>query len=84
MTESDPLYARPDIRMTLDYEADYRFFVAVVDALNARGLPPSFAAIMQHIAAHPDLVAINADAQQAYAAHLRASEPATLGSGPRR
>jgi spore coat polysaccharide biosynthesis protein SpsF len=84
LTESDPLYARPDIRMTLDYEADYRFFVAVVDALNARGLPPSFAAIMQHIAAHPDLVAINADAQQAYATHLRASEPATLGSGPRR
>lgn len=81
LTEHDPLYARPDIRMTLDYEADYRFFAAVADALKARGSPPSFAAIMQHLAAHPDLIAINAAAQQAYEAHLRAGEPTAFGSG---
>jgi spore coat polysaccharide biosynthesis protein SpsF len=83
VNECNPLYARPDVRMTLDYEVDHRFFVAVVDALTARGLPPTFAAIMSHLAANPDLLAINRDAQQAYEANLRASEPTALGHGRR-
>jgi spore coat polysaccharide biosynthesis protein SpsF len=83
LSESDPLYARPEIRMTLDYEADYRFFVAVAEGLKARGLPPTFAAIMSHLADNPDLLAINRDAPLAYEAHRRAAEPAALGHGRR-
>ena len=37
LPEPNPAYARPDIRMTLDYDEDYRFFVAVVDGLRASG-----------------------------------------------
>jgi spore coat polysaccharide biosynthesis protein SpsF len=81
LIERNPLYARPDIRMTLDYDADYRLFVAVVDGLKAGGAPPTFAAIMTYVAAHPEIIAINRDAQQAYEAHLRASEKATLSNG---
>jgi spore coat polysaccharide biosynthesis protein SpsF len=80
LSESDPLYARSDIRMTLDYEADYRFFVAVVDGLKTSG-PPSFAQIMSYLAAHPDIVAINRGAQQAYEEHLRSSEAANSNDG---
>lgn len=78
LTEHNPLYARPDIRMTLDYDADYRFFVAVLERLKARGSVPTFAEIMTYLAAHPDIIAMNRDAQHAYEAHLRSSQKATL------
>jgi spore coat polysaccharide biosynthesis protein SpsF len=84
LPEGDPAYARPDIRMTLDYEEDYRFFVAVVDGLGDQGREPTFPAIMDYLAAHPDVVAINRGAQQRYEAHLAASALRGAGSGQQR
>ncbi len=71
--EDDPRLARPDVRMTLDYDVDYRFFTTVAKALQARGRYPDFESVMQHLAEHPDAIAINREAQAAYEAHLLAS-----------
>lgn len=83
LRESDPLYARPDIRMTLDYETDYRFFAAVVDGLTADRSPATFKAIMTYLARHPDIIAINSGAQQAYETHLQASKNVAANTGRR-
>jgi spore coat polysaccharide biosynthesis protein SpsF len=83
LSEPNPAYARPDIRMTLDYDEDYRFFVAVVDGLRAKGTPPTFAGIMSYLAEHPEVIAINQGAQQKYEQHLSKSLAATVGGKTR-
>jgi spore coat polysaccharide biosynthesis protein SpsF len=79
LMEDDPVLARPEVRMTLDYDVDYRFFVTVADALAAAGREPSYGEIMTYLAAHPEVVAINAGAQEAYEAHLARSAQALPG-----
>ncbi len=79
--ETDPVLARPDVRMTLDYEDDYRFFTTVADGLRLQGQPATFGNIMMFLSDRPDVVAMNRDAQEAYEKHLRASERATLQFG---
>lgn len=79
LTESDPVLARPDVRMTLDYDEDYRFFTTVADALIGLGRDLSYGQIMTYLAAHPEVVAINAGAQAAYEAHLARSAEAPAG-----
>lgn len=85
LSEPNPAYARPDIRMTLDYEEDYRFFVAVVDGLRAKGrsVPPTFAEIMAYLAEHPEVIAINQGAQEKYEQHLSKSLVTPAGGAPR-
>lgn len=73
LDEPNPAYQRPDIRMTLDYAEDYRFFTTVVDGLRAEKRGLEFAEIMGWLARHPEAIAINRDVQQAYEAHLRRS-----------
>lgn len=84
LPESNPAYARPDIRMTLDYEEDYRFFVTVVEGLRAQGAgaQPTFAEIMAYLAAHPEAVAINQGAQEKYEQHLSRSLTLPVGGSP--
>ena len=83
LPEPNPAYARPDIRMTLDYDEDYRFFVAVVDGLRAKGAPPTFAEIMAYLAEHPEVIAINQGAQQKYEQHLSKSLATPVGGTSR-
>jgi spore coat polysaccharide biosynthesis protein SpsF len=71
--EDDPRLARPAIRMTLDYESDYRFLTTIADALKEAGQYPSFETVMDHVWAHPELTELNRDAQAAYEAHLEMS-----------
>jgi spore coat polysaccharide biosynthesis protein SpsF len=73
LTETDDRYRRPQLRMTLDYEEDYRLFKTVVDGLSAQGQASSFANIMAFLADNPEVACINAGVQQAYEAHLRLS-----------
>jgi spore coat polysaccharide biosynthesis protein SpsF len=73
LRETEPLFRRPDIRMTLDYEEDYRFFLAVIEGLGPRTTEPSFTEIMRYLADHPEIVAINRGVHAIYEAHLRAS-----------
>lgn len=73
LTEADPALARPDVRMTLDYADDYRFFTAVVDGLGLEPADITLEKIMAYIAAHSEVVEINRHAQAAYEAHLKKS-----------
>jgi spore coat polysaccharide biosynthesis protein SpsF (cytidylyltransferase family) len=59
--------------MTLDYDTDYRFMLTISQALRSQGRYPSFEAVMEHLAAHPELTEINREAQSAYEAHLALS-----------
>ncbi|EWY42823.1 hypothetical protein N825_01000 [Skermanella stibiiresistens SB22] len=84
ITETDDRYHRPWLRMTLDYEEDYRLFRAVVDGLSAQGLAPTFSNIMVFLADHPEIAQINQGVQQAYETHLRSSEiSAEIGADAR-
>ena len=85
LSEPNPAYARPDIRMTLDYDEDYRFFVAVVDGLRAKGAGalPTFAEIMSYLAEHPEVIAINQGAQEKYEQHLSKSLATPVGGTSR-
>ncbi len=74
----DPVLRRPDVRMTLDYEEDLRFFTAVIEALYTGARVPSFREIMEYLAVHPEVVALSAGAQQRYEAHLTKSAPVRL------
>jgi spore coat polysaccharide biosynthesis protein SpsF len=73
----DPVLHRPDIRMTLDYEEDLRFFQAVFAGLFHDGGIPTFRQVMAYLGAHPEIVALNQPAQEKYernlvrAAHVR-------------
>jgi spore coat polysaccharide biosynthesis protein SpsF len=73
LAESDPRWARPEVRMTLDYPEDYAFFTAVADGLAAEGRDAAFENVMDYLAAHPETAEINRGVQEAYEAHLRRS-----------
>jgi len=73
LREENPRYARPDVRMTLDFEEDYRFFRTVIDGLARHGVYPSFEAVMAFLNDHPEVAMINHSVQSAYEANLQAS-----------
>lgn len=66
LAEKDPILARPNVRMTLDYLADYEFFVAVSEGLAKEGHDLSFENVMKHLRAHPELETLNRDAHEDY------------------
>lgn len=72
--EINALYARPDIRMTLDYEEDYNFFVRIVEELKSESSSMSFKSIMTYLSLHPEVTDINRHAQKAYEEHLKISK----------
>lgn len=74
--ENDPILARPEVRMTLDYPEDYAFFTAVTGAQDAAAV--TFELVMRFLSERSDVVAINRDVQAAYEAHLNKS---ILGQG---
>ncbi len=76
----DPVLRRPDVRMTLDYEEDLRFFTAVIEALYRDGRVPPFREIMEYLAAHPEVVALSAGAKQKYESHLLKSAPVRIAA----
>ncbi len=73
LKETNPLWRRPEIRMTIDYPEDYAFLTAVVDGLRARRLDPTFANTMALLADRPEIVEINRGVQAAYESHLKKS-----------
>ena len=52
-------YLKKEIRMTLDYEEDLRFFEAVIGHFASNGLELEFQAILDYLELQPDIVAIN-------------------------
>jgi spore coat polysaccharide biosynthesis protein SpsF (cytidylyltransferase family) len=73
LREDDPVLARPDVRMTLDYPEDYEFFTAVIGSRAAESV--SFEWVMKYLRQHPDVVDINRGVQIAFEAHLKKSTP---------
>lgn len=70
--EPPPKWRHPDWRMTLDYPEDLAFFQAVYDELHEPGKVFSFDAIADLLDGRPDIVALNAGAQEKYSASIRA------------
>jgi spore coat polysaccharide biosynthesis protein SpsF (cytidylyltransferase family) len=62
--QAEPESFGPELRMTLDEDADYRALVAVADALIPTN--PNFSAkdVTQYLHAHPEIVAINNNVRQ--------------------
>jgi spore coat polysaccharide biosynthesis protein SpsF len=74
----DPVLRRPDIRMTLDYEEDLRFFRAVFDGLFHDERIPTFRQVMSYLGAHPEIVALNQSAQEKYQQNLVRATPVRI------
>lgn len=72
---TDPLFKHPEIRLTLDYQEDYDLVVQVVDAFGGRTDFDSRELMNLLVNEQPNLVAINAAAQQRYESHLQKSAP---------
>ena len=66
LVETNDALSRPDIRMTLDYPEDYRFFTTVLDGLSKEGKDSSFLSIMEYLARKPDVIKINSLVEQQY------------------
>jgi spore coat polysaccharide biosynthesis protein SpsF (cytidylyltransferase family) len=83
----DETHRRSDLRFTLDYAEDLAFFRAVLEALDVRRRVPTLSEIIAYLDRHPQVVAINAEAADRYAAQLRKAAPvrfksdAALGAG---
>jgi spore coat polysaccharide biosynthesis protein SpsF (cytidylyltransferase family) len=74
----NPLHRRPDVRMTLDYPEDLRFFEAVFDALYVPGKIFTFDEIMNLLEERPEIASINQGVQKLYEQGLRAAAPVRL------
>lgn len=74
----DPMVRRPEIRMTLDYEEDYRFFLAIYDALYKEGKVFGLCEIIPLLDRYPELLQINAGVQELYEQNLKKSAPAHI------
>lgn len=70
LDEPNEDYRRPDIRMTLDYPEDYKFFTTVADHLTNAGEPIEFPAIMKFLKEYPAVIDINRGAQEKYERHF--------------
>jgi len=79
---TDALLNRPNIRMTLDYEEDFRFFETVFGAVAVEGSVPRFRDVMMFLAAHPEVTAINQAAQVKYEQHLKRSTAVRMAKEP--
>jgi spore coat polysaccharide biosynthesis protein SpsF len=88
----DPLFVRPRLRLTLDYEDDLRFFRAVIAEFEGRGQPYGLRDIIRYLDAHPELPAINWYLQERFLANqarrttlklktTQSREPRTVSEG---
>jgi spore coat polysaccharide biosynthesis protein SpsF len=66
----EPLLQRPDVRMTLDYEEDYRFFREIFDALYVPGKVFSLEEVMSLLERRPEIIEINRGVQKLYEENL--------------
>ena len=73
LEEKNPLFNRPHIRMTLDYNEDYQFFITVEQGLNKENKSLDFNHVMEFLEAHPEIVEINNHVQEIYNEHLKNS-----------
>jgi spore coat polysaccharide biosynthesis protein SpsF len=68
---ADPVFLHPEIRLTLDYEDDFKFFKTVIDTFEAGPKPYGLRQILPYLVAHPEITAINAYLQEAFLENQR-------------
>ena len=73
LKEENPLYNRPDIRMTLDYQEDYDFFQEIIKNLTKEEIIVNFQNAMQFLKDKPQVSEINKKVQDKYEKHLQRS-----------
>jgi spore coat polysaccharide biosynthesis protein SpsF (cytidylyltransferase family) len=71
LLQPPPTWAHPEWRMTLDYPEDLAFFEQVFAQLYVPGAVFSFDAVVDLLTRKPNIVAINAGVQKAYAENLK-------------
>jgi len=69
----DPELHYPELRMTLDYAEDYRFFSSIFDRLY-HGSPVRLRDAVRLAVSEPEIVAINAGLEDKYWEHFRTSQ----------
>ncbi len=73
LKEENPLYNKPDIRMTLDYQEDYDFFQEIIKNLTKKQIKVTFQNAMQYLKDNPQVSEINKKVQEKYEKHLQRS-----------
>lgn len=68
----EPLLRRPEVRMTLDYEEDYKFFQEIFEALYVPGKIFSLEEVMKLLNRRPEIIQINQAVQKRYEENLAA------------
>lgn len=76
----DPRLRRPDLRMTLDYPEDLRFFETVFDRLYEPGRVFTLEEVITLIEQEPWIGEINRTVQEKYEANLKKAAPVRLKS----
>lgn len=71
----DPVFERPELRMTLDYREDFEFFTTVVKAL---GKDFTLYDVIAYLDAHPEVVQINQSLQAKFLANQKAKTKLVL------
>jgi spore coat polysaccharide biosynthesis protein SpsF (cytidylyltransferase family) len=78
--EVEQRYRHPELRMTLDYPEDLRFFEAVFERLYQPGKVFSLDEIIRCLEENPQIAALNKEAQERYLHHLKKAAPVELKS----
>ncbi|RJQ30966.1 MAG: 3-deoxy-manno-octulosonate cytidylyltransferase [Peptococcaceae bacterium] len=78
--EAEEALRRPEVRMTLDYPEDLRFFERIFAELGAGGRFFSLREILTLLEEKPEIAEINRGVQAAYEEHLKKSAPVRLKS----
>lgn len=78
--DAPAVFKRPEIRMTLDYEDDFRFFKNIMDHFGGRE-DFSLREIVAYLDAHPEVVKINQHRQQEFLANQKKKTKLVIKQG---
>ena len=67
----DVFYKRPEIRMTLDYPEDFKFFTTVINHFSRNKKYFNLRAIISYLDKHPEVIRINQHLQEIFLANQR-------------
>lgn len=80
---TDPVFLHPEIRITLDYADDFKFFKTVIDHFEAAGPKPyGMRQITPWLLEHPEVTAINAYLQEAFLENQRKKTTLKIKQSP--
>ena len=72
------IFKRPEIRMTLDYEADFQFFNKIFDHFKGKKQYFDLRNIVEFLDANPDIIKINQHLQETYLANQKENTKLSL------